>query len=70
MQQSKSYVFRYSKQYMSTHGSISVRSFAASNDYDLAVIGGGPGGKKEEADDNRLCGRNQGGTERLEDCVY
>ena len=48
MQLSKSYLFRYaSNSQKSRNGLISdfsVRYFAATNEYDLAVIGGGPGG--------------------------
>ena len=46
MQLSKSYLFKYAslKSRTSLLGDFSMRAFAASNEYDLAVIGGGPGG--------------------------
>jgi ribulose 1,5-bisphosphate synthetase/thiazole synthase len=46
MQLSKSHLFKYSS-LKSRSGLLvdtSMRAFAASNEYDLAVIGGGPGG--------------------------
>jgi hypothetical protein len=46
MQLSKSHLFKYSslKSRSALLGDISMRAFGATNEYDLAVIGGGPGG--------------------------
>ena len=48
MQLSKSHYFRYASNSLRSRtglvGEFSARYFAASNEYDLAVIGGGPGG--------------------------
>jgi dihydrolipoamide dehydrogenase len=43
---SKSHLFKYAslKSRSGLMGDLSMRAFSASNEYDLAVIGGGPGG--------------------------
>ena len=47
------------------------RSFAAGNDYDLAIIGGGPGGIILYLTTyNRVRGRYKGWTEGLEDYLH
>lgn len=53
---------------------MNIRNFASAKEYDLAIIGGGPGGKITYFYNNamlyRLCGCYQSCLERLEDCMH
>jgi hypothetical protein len=67
MQLSKSHLFKYSslKSRSGLMGDLTMRAFGASNEYDLAVIGGGPGGMILNSNSllHRLCGCDKGCSE-------